>query len=252
MNKLVASVVLGATALVSTAAMAADPVTYDYPVYKDYVPPYIPPVDEGLKGSFYLRGSAAGHIAWAAGEVTHVGADDVDVSITDPGWGYSWGVGAGYETGDGWRFDVTVDRLASEGMTANVPAGTALQPGDHSLSLRSTIGLANVYYDFGLSDMGLSAAGGLFAYVGAGVGAAYNDYIWTSTPPGGNPDTVGSNLTWAAAAMTGVGMDWGALVGDLGYRALYLNKVENTQTTYPYQIDHMLVHEIRATLRYRF
>jgi len=57
MKKLVASAALVAAALVSTAAMAADPVSYDYPVYKDYVPPYVPPVDEGLKGSFYLHGS---------------------------------------------------------------------------------------------------------------------------------------------------------------------------------------------------
>ncbi|WP_421951017.1 hypothetical protein [Pelagibacterium sp.] len=42
MKKLVAYAVVGAAAFMSTAAMAADPVTFDYPVYKDYVPPLRP------------------------------------------------------------------------------------------------------------------------------------------------------------------------------------------------------------------
>ena len=187
MKKLVASVVLGATALVSTAAMAADPVTFDYPVYKDYVPPYVPPVDEGLKGSFYLRGSVAGNYAWSR-QARHPDAGDI-FSITDGGWGYSAGIGAGYETGTGLRFDTTVDYLGNNDMTADV--------------------------------------GGV-------------DHTW------------GSNTSLAAAGMAGVGYDFGSIVADLGYRALYIASIENNNETPRYVLDDTLVHELRATLRYRF
>ena len=52
--------------------------------------------------------------------------------------------------------------------------------------------------------------------------------------------------------MAGVGYDFGALVADLGYRALYINSIENDSAPNPYSIDHTLIHEVRATLRYRF
>ncbi len=61
------------------------------------------------------------------------------------------------------RFDGTVDYLSNDGLT----------DGTNTLHLRSTVALANVYYDFGLRRSGGSAAGGWGAYVGAGLGAAY-------------------------------------------------------------------------------
>lgn len=247
MRKLVACSVFGLAAVFAGSALAADPVRYDYPVYKDYVPPYVPDVDYGLKGSFYLRGSVGGNLGWAK-EVNHptlgIGTYDVD----KVGYGYSAGIGAGYETGDGLRFDVTVDYLENNGMTANVP--DAVPPGDYSLNLRSTIALANVYYDFGLGDLGLSAAGGMFGYVGAGAGVAFNrnNATWPDNTEGAWDD----NISFAAAGMAGVGYDFGSVVADLGYRALYINKIENQAATNPYTIDHALIHEVRATLRYRF
>lgn len=240
MKKLVASLAVVGAALTATVALAADPV---YPVYKDYVPPYIPPVDEGLKGSFYLRGSAAGNYSWAR-EANH--PDDGDVfSITSGGWGYSAGIGAGWESGDGWRFDITGDYLGNDGMTAEVDDGL----GDRSLDLRSTIVLANAYYDFGLEGLGLTAAGGTFGYVGAGAGVAFNDSR-VSNDAGYGP--WGSNTSFAAAGMAGVGYDFGALVADLGYRGLYINQIANTNEDPSYTVDHALIHELRATLRYRF
>jgi len=240
MKKLIVSAAVGAAALLSTAAFAADPVTFDYPVYKDYIPPVIPPVDEGLQGSFYLRGSLGGNTSWAR-KGTHPALGDT-FSITENGWGYSAGIGAGYETGTGLRFDVTVDYLANRGMTADV-AGV-----DHELDLRSTIALANVYYDFGLNDAGLTAAGGMFGYVGAGIGVAFNQ----SRVNDGTFGPWGSNTSLAAAGMTGVGYDFGALVADLGYRALYIDKIENLDSTPRYAVNDALIHELRATLRYRF
>ncbi|SEA36822.1 Opacity protein [Pelagibacterium halotolerans] len=240
MKKLVAFAVVGAAALMSTAAMAADPVSFDYPVYKDFVPPYVPPVDEGLKGSFYLRGSVAGNYAWSR-QARHPDTADV-FSITEGGWGYSAGIGAGYETGTGLRFDATVDYLANNDMTADV-SGVA-----HTLELRSTIVLANAYYDFGLGDLGLSAAGGAFGYVGAGAGVAFND----SRVSDGAFGPWDSNTSFAAAGMAGVGYDFGSIVADLGYRALYIASIENNNETPRYVVDDTLVHELRATLRYRF
>lgn len=253
MNKLVASIALGVAAIVSVPALAADPVSFDYPVYKDYVPPYIPPVDVGLKGSFYLRGSLGGNIGWVR-EVQHPTYPSITYPTTSLGYGYSAGIGAGFETGDGWRFDVTADYLSNEGLTANIP--NAPTPGDYSLRLRSTIALANVYYDFGLGNLGLSAAGGAFGYVGAGAGLAFNRVGTMEPAVAGGAATVegpwGGNTSFAAAGMVGVGYDFGALVADLGYRGLYINRIENSTAPNPYHIDHALVHELRATLRYRF
>ncbi|SDH06735.1 outer membrane protein [Pelagibacterium luteolum] len=239
MNKLVAPIAFATAAIFSTAAFAADPVTFDYPVFKDYVPP----VDEGLMGSFYLRGSAAGNYAWGR-EARHPETGEI-FEITEGGWGYSAGIGAGYETGTGLRFDATVDYLLNNDMTADVPDGL----GDRSLELRSTIALANVYYDFGLGGDGLTAAGGTFGYVGAGAGVAFNESRVTDNV---GPGEWGSNTSFAAAGMAGVGYDFGAVVADLGYRALYINSIENDNSTPPYAIDDTLIHEIRATVRYRF
>src|SRR5690606_30946014 len=111
------------------------------------------------------------------------------------------------------------------------------------------IALANVYYDFGLGDLGLSAAGGAFAYVGAGAGLAFNNSRVTDNV---GPGPWGSNTSFAAAGMAGVGYDFGALVADLGYRALYINQIENANEAPRYAVDHALIHELRATLRYRF
>ncbi|WP_116654760.1 outer membrane protein [Pelagibacterium sediminicola] len=250
MNKLVASIALGVAAIVSVPALAADPVSFDYPVYKDYVPPYIPPVDVGLKGSFYLRGSLGGNLGWAH-RVNHPGQNPSVFDIDRMGVGYSAGIGAGFETGDGLRFDVTLDHLHNDGMSTVITGAGPVALGRHDLHLRSTIALANVYYDFGLGDIGLSAAGGAFGYVGAGAGLAFNRM--GNVEPGATAATNwGSNTSFAAAGMVGVGYDFGALVADLGYRGLYINRIENSTAPSPYHIDHALIHELRASLRYRF
>ncbi|MCD7060443.1 outer membrane protein [Pelagibacterium xiamenense] len=249
-RNLVAIVMLGGAALVAVPAIAADPIVYDEPVYKDYVPPYVPEVDDGLKGSFYLRGSVGGNMAWAY-RVNHPSLDPSTYDVQQVGWGYSAGIGAGYETGDGMRFDVTVDYLQSDGMAIDIPDGSGAAEGSYSLGLRSTIALANAYYDFGFGDMGLSAAGGAFGYVGAGVGVAFNRMA-TDEPGSDGYQFWGSNTSFAAAGMAGVGYDFGDAVADLGYRALYINEIANADAPNPYSIDHTLIHEIRASLRYRF
>lgn len=245
MRKLTLAVLAAGAAAIAGPSLAAD---------MPYYPPIIeiPDVDYGYTGSFYLRGSAGWHGHWAR-EVFHptVGTVAPPVfAIEEWGYGYSFGVGAGYETGTGLRFDVTVDRLASEGMSATIPliAAPDLTPGVHRLSLRSTVALANAYYDVGFGD-GYGAAGGPFAYIGAGAGVAFNDMVTTGPGPA---DIRGGNTSFAAAGMAGLGYDFGQVVADVGYRALYINRLENPNAPAPYSIDNNWVHEVRGTVRYRF
>jgi hypothetical protein len=243
MRKLTAAVLVAGATFVAGQAVAAD---------LPYYPPVIdvPDVDYGYTGSFYLRGSAGLNLMWAK-EVHHDDATPTNFDIDEFGYGYSIGAGAGYETGTGLRFDVTLDYLSNEDMQATIAdTSGALANGPHKLSLRSTVLLANAYYDFGLgSDYGYSAAGGTFGYVGAGAGVAFNNFITTGP---GLADTRDHNTSLAAAAMVGVGYDFGSVVADLGYRALYINRIENNAATHPYSIDNNWVHEVRGTLRYRF
>jgi len=236
-------------ALLAAAAVTGPTLAADMPYYPPIVD--VPDVNYGVQGSFYLRGSVGLNALWAK-EVNHPSVTPNVFAIDGNGTGYSYGVGAGYETGTGLRFDLTVDRLHNDGMSATVGAGAVgATPGSHKLSLRSTVVLANAYYDFGFGDGGYGAAGGAFGYVGAGAGIAFNDVI-TNGPPGAPADQRGYNSSLAAAGMIGVGYDFGSVVADIGYRALYINKVENSTTVAPYSIANNWAHEVRGTLRYRF
>lgn len=244
MRTLAAVLLAGCAVAAVQPVFAADPV----PVY--HPPVTYPKVDDGLKGAFYLRGSVGGNLLW--GDDGNHPTIPTRFTIDRFGYGYSFGAGVGYETGDGWRADVTVDRLINNGMRSTITGAPPLLDGDYALDLRSTIALANVYYDFGLGSGRLSAAGGMFGYVGAGLGLAYNDHVYTTGPAGSAPDTPGANLSLAAAGMVGAGYDFGSLVTDLGYRMVYINRIENSTATAPYSIDHNFAHEVRATVRYRF
>jgi hypothetical protein len=243
MRKLTQAMLVAGAATIAAPAFAAD---------MPYYPPVIeiPDVDYGYSGSFYLRGSAGFNLMWAP----HVDHPSVAVGsgifeITEYGYGYSIGAGAGYELGNGFRVDATVDYLNNEGMTAFIEDGAPLADGEHTLSLRSTVVLANAYYDFALGDAGYGAAGGMFGYVGAGAGVAFNDFV--SEGPGA-PDTRDQNTSFAAAGMVGVGYDFGQVVADVGYRGLYINRIENDAAPNEYSIDNNWVHEVRGTVRYRF
>ena len=231
-----------AVVCVTVAALVAGPaLAADLPQYS---PPPAVPVDNGLGGAFYLRASVGVNALWAH-DVTYTdcgcgtgtfGSHDV----TTGGYGYSFGAGFGYEVGNGLRADLTIDQLNNDGLT----------DGAYTLHLRSTIALANAYYDFGLGGMG---AGGFGGYVGAGIGGAYNQtHVEGSPAPG--PD--GANYSAAGALMTGVTYDMGAMVADLGYRMIYMPQITNGDAAQlpatPYYVNQNLIHEVRASLRYRF
>ncbi|KKB11937.1 hypothetical protein VE25_09810 [Devosia geojensis] len=258
MRKLIAAIGVAGAASIAAQALAAD-----IPVYPPVVPE-LPPVDYGLGGNFYLRGSGAWNVLWAKDVDSWAcppgcGTDFVPVTFDtdDVGYGYSVGAGFGYETGTGLRFDATVDYLSNEGASIVRSGESAAVDGEYSLKLRSTVLLANVYYDFSFSDAygygpsGYSAAGGPFAYVGAGAGVAFNEVHVDS--PATNPVNSGDNTSFAAAGMVGVGYDFGAFTADLGYRALYIAEVANEQPVpHDFSVSDAWIHEVRGTLRYRF
>jgi hypothetical protein len=242
MRKLNAAILVAGAAIFAGPALAAD-----FPEYPPIIE--VPDVDYGYEGSFYLRGSVGGNWSWAD-EVDHPTATPSSFDVEEGGFGYSVGGGAGFETGTGFRADLTVDYIGNEDMQITAPAGTiGIEPGTHKLSLRSTVALANVYYDFGFGDTGYGAGGGMFGYVGAGAGLAFNNF--KSTGPG-PADTRDTNTSFAAAGMVGVGYDFGSVVADLGYRGLYINKIENDAAPAPYSINDTFIHEVRGTVRYRF
>jgi opacity protein-like surface antigen len=235
-----------ATAVIAVAA-AGPAFAADMPFYPPIID--VPDVNYGVSGNFYLRGSAAWNTLWAR-EVFHPTATPTTYAIEENGYGYSVGAGFGYETGTGLRVDATLDYLSNDNLSATTTdGGGALTAGRHSLKLRSTVALANAYYDFSFGDFGYGAAGGAFGYVGAGAGIAFNDVVTTGPGPA---DRNGQNTSFAAAGMVGAGYDFGQVVADLGYRALYINKLENSVTTVPYSIANAWVHEVRGTVRYRF
>lgn len=248
MRKLLAAVMVAGATLIAGQAIAAD-----FPEYPPVIE--IPEVDYGVQGSFYLRGSAAANALWtreADGFECAPGCGGLVVEETFPfaelGYGYSVGAGFGYETGTGLRTDVTVDYVSNSDLELSSPGGF----GNYSASLRSTIALANVYYDFSLGGAhGYGAAGGVFGYVGAGAGAAFNE-IEVDTPSGGSAPT-GTNTSFAAAAMAGVGYDFGSVVTDLGYRGVYIAELSNGAAgEEAVSADNNWLHEVRGTVRYRF
>ena len=238
-----------AVVLTTIAALVAGPaVAADLP---QYVPPSAPAVDTGLGGAFYLRGSAAfnnywaGHYTCDVGPCGSGGATSETLGFNQAGYGYSLGVGAGYEFGNGLRVDGTIDYLSADHLIATHP--DVLSSLD--LSLRSTLALANVYYDFGLGSMGLGN-GGFGAYVGAGAGAAFNEISDHAPPPGTAP--TGNSTTVAGALMAGVTYDMGSVVADLGWRGIYLPTMTNAAASNPLVVNDTWINEVRGTLRYRF
>ena len=247
MRKLLALTAVGTVVLLGGQAVAAD--------MPEYPPIDVPDVDYDVGGSFYLRGSAALNFHYAP-DVTHP-SDGTVYDIEQYGYGYSWGAGFGYETGTGLRFDATMDSVETAGLTITKVAPDPY-PGDYTLMLRSTVALANIYYDFGLGDGfgGYSGGGGAFGYVGAGAGVAWNHAETNSPLIADVPVPTGGNVSAAAAIMAGVGYDMGKWVADVGYRGLYINQINNaptdeTTTSY-FETDHNWIHEVRGTVRYRF
>ncbi|NOZ32395.1 MAG: hypothetical protein GXP01_04830 [Alphaproteobacteria bacterium] len=200
-------------------------------------PPVLPPptVENGLEGVFYLRGSVDVNAWWARDADYACGCI---VPITDMGYGYSFGVGVGFETSRGMRWDVTLDRIVNNGLSDGV----------YTADLTTTLAMMNAYYDFGFNG-GPPVSGEMGAYVGAGLGMGYNQTVIS----GGVPTPPGNTFSGAAAVMAGVTYDMGQAVADIGYRAVYMPQITNGDAAlFPFYINQNVIHELRGTLRYRF
>ena len=224
--------------LVTVAALLAGPaVAADLP---QYAPPPVP-VDNGMGGSFYLRGSAAASGIWGHDVDYACGCGATNFDFNRAGYGYSIGAGFGYETGTGLRADVTMDYLSTKRLESSGESNL-------NLNLRSTIALANVYYDFGLGNMGMGGMSGLGAYVGAGIGGAYNRVTDENDPIAPS----GDSWSAAGAVMAGVTYDMGSMVADVGYRGIYMPQISNNNLDAPFTANNSWINEVRGTLRYRF
>jgi hypothetical protein len=186
MRKILATVMVAFATLFAAPVMAAD-----IPEYPDIE---IPEVDYDLGDSFYLRGSAALNVHWAR-EVNH---PDVCGSCTTPSRRTRWATATA-----GASASVTRPAPASASTrrsTCSKRSGLGITKtgfgarlnGKYSLMLRSTIALANVYYDFSLGDFGgYGGSGGAFGYVGAGAGVCVEPCrdqraVGDPVPTGGN------------------------------------------------------------------
>src|SRR6187549_1360926 len=115
MRKLIAAIVVAGAAFMGGQAIAAD-----FPEYPPVID--IPDVDYGVQGSFYLRGSAAGNMLWSNEAYSYDcspgcgGVQLYEFPFNKAGYGYSFGVGAGYETGTGLRVDGTLDFVGNNGL----------------------------------------------------------------------------------------------------------------------------------------
>lgn len=232
---------LFAVGIVAVAALVAAPaIAADYPEYPSYpqidLPP-LPQVDNGLAGGFYLRGSVGANM-WHAVDGQYCACV---ATFTNPGYGYSLGVGFGYESGTGLRADLTVDYLSNDRLTTNT---------GHTVNLRSGLVLANIYHDFALHEGG-AAGGGLGLYVGAGLGVAKN---YSEIMNAGTQVAWGTSLEAAGALMAGISYDMGNAVADFGWRGIYMNKVMSQPPAVAdaYIINNNFINELRATIRYRF
>ncbi|HTM76119.1 MAG TPA: hypothetical protein VL133_00610 [Devosia sp.] len=251
MRKLLAAIVVAGATVMGGQVLAAD-----FPEYPPIID--VPDVDYGVQGSFYLRGSASANMLWSRDAYSYdcaPGCGGVvlyNLPFDKAGYGYSFGAGAGYETGTGLRVDGTIDYVGNTGLNVHKGPEFGGTEGDYTVTLRSTIALANVYYDFsfGGGGYGYSAAGGMFAYVGGGAGAAFNQI--DVSVPGGAPIT-GGNTSFAVAGMVGVGYDFGSVVADVGYRGVYIAELSNGLASPLTEVAYNnWLHEVRGTVRYRF
>lgn len=264
--------VIAILALSSSAAGAAD--LYGGGSVKDG---YVPMVAEASP-SWYVR-LDAGHARFDDPIMVedHI-YDLVDTSI-DSTW--SIGGGIGRHLGHGFRFDVTYDYRFEADAQGFLQNHYATLDGTRSFGLKSSVLLANLYYDFN--------QGGRFSpYLGVGLGYARHE-----TTPGTVLDTCGCTGTIdgektgsvAAALMAGVTVNLTGgrgrdavveggstkdapimvssnrgLLLDIGYRYMYLGDAATGAVRGDFNpgivvsedptVENIHSHEIRAGLRY--
>jgi opacity protein-like surface antigen len=225
---------------------------------------------------FYVRGDGA----WASYDTPSI-TEDHQYDLVNTSIGHSWsaGGGVGYYFNKNIRADLTIEARFKADVHGEIADPAAPLGGSRNFGLKSTLYLANLYYDF-------DARGRFTPYVGAGLG-----WVDHKTTTGSVADACGctgtidsgSSSSVAAALMAGVainltnrGVPAGSGEGsggdaarnlylDLGYRFLYLGDAAtgpvraNVTTPAPAivvaadpTVSEIHAHEFRVGLRYDF
>ncbi len=183
--------------------------------------------------------------AWyLRGDIGYAFNEDPDMSrsgtaFTGTGMDDNWSIGGGigYYFRDNIRGDVTIEHRLDADVTGTNPVTATRSVAE----LNSTVGLANLYYDFRGRDH-------FSPYVGAGLGFTLNEMNEVN-----GATLEDDNIDLAAALMAGFSYrlreGW---LFDAGYRLLYLGEAqtESTAATGALGVEDIYSHELRIGFRY--
>ena len=261
-----AALVLGS----AQGALAADLGNYGGGSIKD-APMAMPYAASGP--SWYIRADG-GYSTFDDPTMTEAGIYDLTERSIDSTWSAGGGIGRYF--GNGFRGDITVDYRFEADAQGNLADHYATLEGVRKFGIKSTVALANLYYDFD--------AGNRFTpYIGVGLGFTRNKTTeGTIDTCGCTTATIesGSDTHVAGAAMAGFSLrlrggetttagsfkdgpvtvsNGRGLYLDAGYRFLYLGGVETgaiietgggTTVAEDPTVEDIHAHEFRVGLRY--
>ena len=170
--------------------------------------------------SWYLRVDGS-YGAFDTPNISENGIYDLTDSSIDNTWGIGGGIGVYF--GRGFRGDITIDHNFDADVSATLGDTAATLPGGRNFNLTSTVGLANLYYDF---DMGSRFT----PYIGVGLGVTKNRTSAGTVTDlcgclSGTIDS-GEETHAAGAVMAGFTVKLRERLSfDAGYRFLYLGEV---------------------------
>jgi opacity protein-like surface antigen len=247
----------GATALLTTAASAADLPRMLPPI------PYPPPIEEF--SGWYLRGDIGMSNQHFKGLENALFAGTPAFEFIDKGGfdsGPIFGFGAGYQFNSWFRLDATVEYRGKVGFHAldrffNVDPPGAINSNNYTASKSEWLGLLNAYVDFG-------TWWGVSPFVGAGVGFSRNtiyhfrDLNVTTTSLAFGDTASKWNFAWALHAGLGYKITPRATL-EFSYRYVSLGDAESGDLTAfgganfvvnPMIFKGLYSHDLRFGLRY--
>ncbi len=223
--------------LLVACALVAGPVTGAAAADFRYPPSPVVAVPSAVAipdySAWYLRGD----IGFAFNEDPDMSRSGTAFTGTGMDDNWSIGGGIGYYFRDNIRGDVTIEHRLDADVTGTNPVTATRSVAE----LNSTVGLANLYYDFRGRDH-------FSPYVGAGLGFTLNEMNEVN-----GATLEDDNIDLAAALMAGFSYrlreGW---LFDAGYRLLYLGEAqtESTAATGALGVEDIYSHELRIGFRY--
>ena len=270
----VASAAVALLVQAPTNAYAADLGGYNGSIKDGYAGP-LPVIRQS--GPCYLRGDVG--YSWSQSPTATFDVDNSDFNaangtnfasgngVTNTKKENSWlgevGGGCGFGGARGMRFEAMLGFRGKQDVQGEPnfyagPVGTPINPNPvdplHS-SIRTTTLMLNGYKDLG-------NWGGFVPYVGAGIGAAYNqldDVYFTDNPNLLNRIHGNNDLSFAWSLMAGVGYQISdRAVLDVGYRYIDKGSISSQRSDNlgnvnpPVKFDDLTAHEVKVGLRYSF